>query len=198
MTVRAQELQEIQPSTVREIAGRWEVGLRAVMGLAGITGLIGAPLAANRLAASIQILVGALLGVVLVMAGSGLLLTMAAAYGSASHKTRPATRTQYQRLRQELAERGLRQLLWGRRLAVAAVAVLTATVVTAWVDPPANHQDRVQVRLMVTSSSGVVYCGQQIAAANGGLALQTASGARIDVPFSAIQQIETMETCQEP
>jgi hypothetical protein len=135
MAVRVQELQDIEPSTVRDIAGRWVEGLRAVLASAGAAGLIGAPLAAGKLSASTEIIVGGMLAGVLVIASSAMLLVMTAAYGSARRRRRPANLTQYQRYRQEMAQHSLRCLMWGRRLAVLALLLFAVTISVAWGNP---------------------------------------------------------------
>lgn len=135
LAVRLQEIRDAHLDTVRTVAGRWEQGLRGLLGITGLTGLVSAPLAADRLAAQTQLMVGILLAVVLLVAGAGLTLAMSAAYGSLRTVPPPTSLAMRETQRAVLAERSRMQMVWGRRLAVAALILLGIAIALAWSNP---------------------------------------------------------------
>jgi hypothetical protein len=192
MAVRMLELQDLEPAMVQEIAGRWDQGLRALLALAGVAGLIGAPLAAGKLAAATQVLVGFLLAGVLLLAGGALLMTMTAAYGSARRMPPPTSLTEYQRTRQDLAGRRLRFLIWGRRMATVALVLLATTIATAWGNPAA---DRGPVE--VVDRNGVRHCGELTEAPDGHVSVLAGAQGRVDVEFTIVRSLRHVDSCQE-
>jgi hypothetical protein len=130
------ELQEKDLALIHELAGRWEQGLRALLGVVGAAGLVGAPLAQDRLTTTAQTIVGVLLAAVMLLAVGGIWLAMNAAHGSLRRTKPPATMTEYAHLRVALANSKYRNLLWGRRLTLTALVLLTAAITVSWVSPP--------------------------------------------------------------
>lgn len=191
LAVRLQEIRDWHPASVREVAGRWEQGLRGLLALAGITGLVGAPLAAERLTVSTQVTVGLLLSVVLVAAGAGLVLTMSAAYGSVRLARVPESPIEFHRLRWSFAERDRRQLLWGRRLAIGALLLFAVSVAVAWLDPGREHSGPLQVE----TADGVTYCGAVLDAPEGTVAVHTATEGRVEVPLVDVTSVEIVDRC---
>lgn len=135
LTLQIQEIRDWYPASVREVAGRWEQGLRGLLGLAGGFGVVGSSLAADRFAISTRVTVGVLFAVVMVAAGLGLILTMSAAYGSVRLVPTPTSASELTAMRWRHAERARHQLVWGRRLAVAALVVFAASITVAWIGP---------------------------------------------------------------
>lgn len=135
LAVRLQELREAQLDSIRVVAGRWEQGLRALLGVTGLTGLIGAPLAAGRLTPGTQLIVGILLAIVLLTAAAGLTLAMSAAYGSLRTIPPPTSLAMHNEQHTELAERSRIQMLRGRRLAITALILLAIAIALAWANP---------------------------------------------------------------
>lgn len=135
LAVRLQEIRDSYLDSVRAVASRWEQGLRGLLGITGLTGLVGAPLAADRLTAQAQLAVGVLLAVVLLVAGAGLTLAMSAAYGSLRNVAAPISLEMRETQRNALAECSRIQMLWGRRLGVAALVLLAIAIAIAWANP---------------------------------------------------------------
>jgi hypothetical protein len=191
LAVLVQEIRDRHPTSVREVAGRWEQGLRGLFALTGVSGLVGAPLAVERLAGPTQAAVGVLLAVVLSTAGAGLVLTMSAAYGSVRLLQVPGTATALEQLRWSRAERDRRHFLWGRRLAVAALGLFAVSVAVAWVDP-ADSTSHLQV-----ATDEVTYCGAVLDAARGTIAVHSDLEGRVEVPAAEVSAIDIVENCDE-
>ena len=191
LAVRLQEIRDWHPASIREVAGRWEQGLRGLLGLAGITGLVGAPLAVERLTGPTQVVVGLLLGVVLAAAAAGLVLTMSAAYGSVRLVRAPSSRTEFQRLRWSLAEHDRNQLVWGRRLAIGALLGFAVAVTVAWLNPANNPG----ARLLIETDSGVIYCGPVLDAAEGTVAVHAEAEGRVEVPAADVAKVDVVDGC---
>jgi hypothetical protein len=186
------EIADWYPASVREVASRWEQGLRGLLGLAGVSGLLGAPLAADRLSGPVQVAVGALLGVVVIAAGAGLVLTMSAAYGSVQLIPVPQTAAELQHVRRSLAERGRRRLVWGRRLAIGALALFGVAVTVAWLDPVGSEGSRLRVR----TERGVTYCGRVLDAPDGVVAVGTESEGRVEIPSGDVVAVGVVDGCE--
>jgi hypothetical protein len=193
LAVRLQEIRDWHPTSVREVAGRWEQGLRGLLGLAGISGLVGAPVAGGRLSELTQMLVGVLLGLVLLVAGTGLILTMSAAYGSVRLVQAPRSLTEFQRLLWSRAKGERRRFLWGRGLAIGALVLLAVTVALAWINPTSPRGSR----LRVETNAGTVYCGKAVHAPHGTIAIDTDAGGRQDIPAADVAAVDTVDACDE-
>jgi hypothetical protein len=193
LAVEVQEIRDAHRASVREVAGRWEQGLRGLLGLVGITGVVGAPLATERLTGPTQVAVGLLLCVVLVAAATGLVLTMSAAYGSVQLVPPPRSRTGLQRLRWSLAERDRHRCLWGRRCAVGALLLFAVSVAVAWLDPGRHRSGH----LHVETSDSVTYCGAVLNAHEGAVAVRTATEGRVEVPTAEVATVAIVESCEE-
>lgn len=191
LAVELQETRDRHMLSVRDLAGRWEQGLRGLLGVAGASGLIGAPLAAERLNTTTQALVGVLLGAVLATAAGGLGLVMSAAYGSARLEREPATATERAALRWALAERARRRLRWGRALALASLGLFAVTITVAWIEPGTDTA----ANLRVETTTGVIYCGPLLDAPPGVIAVHTSSEGRVDVPARTVAAIGTTAHC---
>lgn len=190
LTVRVQEIRDAHLDGVRAVAGRWEQGLRGLLGLTGVAGVIGAPLAVETLATWTQLLVGLLLALVLTVAGAALLLAMAAAYGSVRVVKPPTSLARLETLRWSLAERGRTQLLWSRRLAVAALGLFAVTIVLAWTDPGVDD-----AQLHVQTTSGVSYCGPQLNSPRRSIAVLTHQEGRVEIPTAQIAAVSIVDQC---
>ena len=193
LAVQLQETRETEPESVREVAGRWEQGLRGLLGLAGVTGLVGAPLAVERLAGRTQVIVGVLLCTVLVTAGAGLLWTMSAAYGSVRVVQAPGSRAEFQRLRWSLVELDRRRLIRGRRFAIGGLFLFVVAVAVAWLDPAEQDTSKLQV---VTDRS-VTYCGLLLDAPDSIVAVYTAVEGRVEVEAGDVTSVSIVDHCDD-
>jgi hypothetical protein len=191
LVVRLQEMRDRHPMLVRELAGRWEQGLRGLLGLVGASGLVGAPLAADRLTGTTQAVVGVLLGAVLVAAAGGLALVMSAAYGSARLHPGATTSAGQAMQRRELAEEARNRLRWGRALALASLGLFAAAVTVAWLNTGENTKPHVQLE----TTTGVTHCGTLLDAPAGSIAVRTDSEGRVEVPAREVKSISVAEIC---
>lgn len=135
LAVQLQDLRETYPTAVRAIAARWADGLKALLGLSGLIGVVSAPLAAKSLHGTTKVVVGLLLVGVFLTATIGLWWTMSAAYGTASVDPPPDSLVSLGALRRRNADRARARLVWGRRSALTALVLLAAAVGVAWVNP---------------------------------------------------------------
>lgn len=135
LAVQLQELRESYPAAVRAIAARWADGLKALLGLSGIIGVVSAPFAAKSLHGTTKVVTGLLLVGVFLTAAAGLWWTMSAAYGTASVDRPPDSLVSFATLQRHNADRARARLVWGRRSALTALLLLAAAVGVAWIDP---------------------------------------------------------------
>jgi hypothetical protein len=188
-----QESRDVFPESVRTVAVRWEQGLRGLIGLVSVSGLVAAPLAGPHLSGPTPAIVGVALAVTLLTAGTGLVLAMSAAYGSIGLVDPPATRSGRRQFYRRQAERDRRRLVWGRRLAVSAVALFALTVALVWFD----LSPRPDPQLLVRTREGAVLCGQPIPAAAGVLALRVDAGRANTIPTAAIVALDAVTDCPD-
>jgi hypothetical protein len=191
LSVRLQELREAYPATVRNIAGRWADGLKALLGLTGTIGLLAAPFASDRLAATTQVVVGGLLVCVFLAGVAGLWLTMTAAYGTGRLDPEPQSLSELEVLRRKHGDRDRSRLIWGRRFAAAALLVLAAAVGVAWINP--WHSTTSMLKL--TTNSNLVYCGQVIQARDGRVAVLASVQGRAQIPLAEIARVTIVGSC---
>ena len=190
-----EEIRDWHPASICEVAGRCEQGERGLVGLASFSGVVGAPLAMKRRAGPTQVAVGLLLGLVLVAAGAGLVLTMSAAYGSVRLVRAPGSRTELQRLRWSLAERDRARLVWSCRLAIGflVLVAVAVAVAVAWLDPASHGSGQLQVE----TDAGVTHCGRVLHAAHGTVAVRTKAEGRVKVPAGDVVAVDVVETCEQ-
>jgi hypothetical protein len=188
--VRLQEIRDVHLQSVRAVADRWEQGLRTLVGLTGIVGLIGAPLAVNTLTSTTQLVVGVLLAMVLITAAAGLLQVMAAAFGSVRTFKPPTSLQRLITLRESLAESGRTQLLWGRRLAVTALLLFAAAIAVGWANPGHNGP-----YLQVETNDGVTYCGPRLDSPSRSIAVHTELEGRVQIATKDVASVSILGKC---
>jgi hypothetical protein len=195
LLVRLQEIRDLHLESVRTVAGRWEQGLRGLLGVASLAGIIGAPLAAGSLTSVTKLVIGVLLGLVLATATTGLLMVMAAAYGSVRTVKPPASLPQLELLREHLARRARTQLRRGRVLAVTALLLFAAAIAVGWTNPGNEGP-----YLRVETTSGVTYCGPQLDSPARTVAVHTPIEGRVQIPVRDVASIGITGTCppEEP
>ncbi|MGH3249847.1 MAG: hypothetical protein ACRDOI_27110 [Trebonia sp.] len=195
LLVRLQEIRDLHLESVRTVAGRWEQGLRGLLGVTSIAGIIGAPLAAGSLTFVTKLVVGILLGLVLATATTGLLMVMAAAYGSVRTIKPPASLPQLESLRENLARRASTQLLRGRILAVTALLLFAAAIAVGWTNPGGGGS-----YLRIETTDGVTYCGPQLGSPARTVAVDAPIEGRVQIPVGDVASIGIVGTCppEEP
>jgi hypothetical protein len=195
LLVRLQEMRDLQLESVRTVAGRWEQGLRGLLGVTSLAGVIGAPLAASSLTSVTKLVVGVLLGLVLATAASGLLMVMAAAYGSVRTVKPPASLPQLESLRENLAGRARTQLLRGRALAVTALLLFATAIAVGWANPGDEGP-----YLRVATTGGVTYCGLQLDSPARTIAVYARIEGRVQIPARDVASIAIADACppEEP
>jgi hypothetical protein len=191
LAVQFQELRESYPATIRTIAARWADGLKALLGLSGIIGVVSAPIAARNLQGATKVVTGLLLVGVFLTATVGLWWTMSAAYGTASVDRPPDSLTSFEALRRRKADRARARLVWGRRSALAALFLLGAAVGVAWIDPWASESPRLQV----TTTQKVSYCGQLLDAPEGTIAVRTNLEGQVEIPLNQVASVKIVDSC---
>jgi hypothetical protein len=185
LTVTAQQARSDYPYRVRWIAKSWAEGLKALLGLSGLTALAAAPIAANTLGETTSVVVGCALGGVFLTATFGLFLVMAASSGTTTHYRVPVTYGDLAALQRNIATRAIRYLRLGRGMAAVALLLFAAAVVLAWVDP--WKEDPVTV--VITTTNGEKYCGNIIPGNDGAIIVATTPSSRETIPFSQVRQL---------
>ena len=191
LSVRLEELRSEYPATVRAIAGRWAEGLKALLGLAGTIGLLAAPFATEHLGGSTRVFTGVLLSLVFAAGALGLWLTMTAAYGTGLRDDPPESLGALEALLRKHGDRDRTRLIWGRRAAGAALLFLAAAVGIAWIDPWSQPTSL----LKVTTTDEVVYCGPELNATKGQVALHSKFEGRVKLELSKLSELVIVETC---
>jgi hypothetical protein len=107
----------------------------------------------------------------------------------------PRTAAELHRSRRSLAELGRRRLVWGRRLAVGALALFGAAVTVAWLDPVEPADSSGDPWLRIHTARDVTYCGRPLDAPDRVVAVATEAEGRVEIPTDEIIEVRVVDGC---
>lgn len=182
-------------SQIRLTAEKWQATIAALLGVIGVVAFVEGPKTLDELERWPEQWI-LILGVALaaVLAFFAITLAALAAQGVPRH-FQQLTAPELARINSAAAGRAASDLMWSRRLAIAAGAILIGGTLLAWGWGLAGDDDEKKTRAIIVTGDGAALCGTLSNQGSEGLALVDDAGATILNLATGVAQVEVVSDC---